>query len=226
MSTRHRVAQGRGSVHFTASVEELEKLLHTEYHVFEHASTGANSLSCDGYFVPSAVREHLDFVTPSVGFHKMQNHIVRAKSAQKSRRPLSRRLVRPLIQAPSDGNSTSDCSLGVNPECIKELYQIPDSEPQPGNELGIINEGIPYAQPDLELFFSKYTTIPRGTAPTNITLDGGLAFSNYSDEETTLDLDVSYPVVYPQGVKLFNFPEQAEFDHFLDAIDGVSPEDQ
>jgi tripeptidyl-peptidase I len=63
---RHTVTLGKGYLRFNASVEELENLLSTKYHMYEHSSTQEAHVGCDEYHLPAGVIPHVDFVTPSV----------------------------------------------------------------------------------------------------------------------------------------------------------------
>jgi tripeptidyl-peptidase-1 len=51
---------------FDVKVSEAEKLLHTEYHEYEHAATGKSGIACDEYHLPASVQAHVDYVTPGV----------------------------------------------------------------------------------------------------------------------------------------------------------------
>ncbi len=99
--------------------------------------------------------------------------------------------------------------------------------------MGIFEEGDYYDQEDLNLFFQKYTPhIPQGTHPTPNFVDGAKAPVNVSQGggESTLDFELSYPLLYPQSLVLYqtddiNYatenPTEGAFNTFLDAIDGV-----
>jgi tripeptidyl-peptidase-1 len=106
---------------------------------------------------------------------------------------------------------------------------------QEGNELGIYEEGDQYDQEDLDLFFRAFASnIPNGTHPILNSIDGGVAPVAPVDAggESILDLQLAFPLVYPQKINLFQvddqiignefLPEVGEFDTFLDALDGVS----
>ncbi|KAI0885109.1 subtilisin-like protein [Annulohypoxylon maeteangense] len=58
-------------VQFDASVDEVEKLLMADYHVWEHVSTGVKDIACDEYHVPKQVKEHIDYITPGI---KLMGH--------------------------------------------------------------------------------------------------------------------------------------------------------
>ncbi|KAI1087614.1 subtilisin-like protein [Rostrohypoxylon terebratum] len=58
-------------IQFDASVDEVEKLLMADYHVWEHVSTGVRDIACDEYHVPKQVKEHIDYITPGI---KLMGH--------------------------------------------------------------------------------------------------------------------------------------------------------
>ncbi|KAK5108167.1 hypothetical protein LTR62_008698 [Meristemomyces frigidus] len=129
----------------------------------------------------------------------------------------------------------SRCDELITPACIKALYHVPlGNKAHPGNTLGIFEDGDFYAQEDLNLFFSNFTPyIPNGTHPTLDSIDGGYAPVNLSEAggESSLDLQLTYPLIWPQGVTLFqtddinysssNLTNSTGFyNSWLDAIDG------
>ena len=221
-SARLAITHSRGSIQFKANISELEGLLSTDYHTYEHVNTGSTSLSCSEYYVPGHVQDHIDFITPSVGFQKLSKRAKRSKSSlspsSSSRNPAVRSNTEPL----SNGTNLKDCYLGVTPACVKALYQIPESIPQTGNNLGIMNEGIPFDEEDMDIFFSQYTDIRNGTFPDEIFIDDGYNPSIEIAPETTLDLSAAYPIIDPQQIDLFVLPASGDFDDFLDAVDSVS----
>ena len=219
---RLALSRGRGSIQFNATIKELEGLLSTEYHIYEHAYTGSASISCKEYYLPSHIREHVDFITPSVGFRKLSTPAKRSRGARSSRSPSGNSASRDVAEDFSNATNLQECYLGVTPACVKALYQIPDSMPQAGNELGILNEGIPFSEGDMDGFFSRYTSIPNGTFPNQIFIDDGYNPSLEIAPETTLDLSAAYPIIYPQRIDLFIAPASGDFDDFLDAVDSVS----
>lgn len=139
-----------------------------------------------------------------------------------------------------DPDSLDNCDVSITPACIKALYGIPEPpEYQNGNartdnSLGIFEAGDYYAQEDLDVFFANYTkNIPQGTGPTAAFIDGAEAPVDLSEAggESNLDLQIIYPIIYPQNVTLFqtddryyatnpNASASGGFNTFLDAIDG------
>lgn len=53
---------------FDATVDEAENLLKTKYHVYEHEETGQPHIACEEYNIPAALRNKIDFITPTLHF--------------------------------------------------------------------------------------------------------------------------------------------------------------
>ena len=130
--------------------------------------------------------------------------------------------------------STDMCDVVVTPGCIATMYNITNATlAAEGNELGIFEDlGDVYAQEDLNDFFtSLYPTIPNGTSPILQSVDGAAAPINLAaaGAESSLDLQISYPIIHPQNIKLFqtddpvyeaNYTFQGFLNNLFDAIDG------
>jgi len=141
-----------------------------------------------------------------------------------------------------DANDLSTCDEYITPACIRALYGVPPvpeylyGKPRSDNSLGIFEEGDYYAQEDLNLFFANFTPyIPQGTHPTPAFIDGATAPTDVADAggESDLDFELSYPLIYPQTITLYqtddeyyatnpNSTSSGGFNTFLDALDGVS----
>ena len=113
------------------------------------------------------------------------------------------------------------------------MYQIPPgSKSAPGNELGIFEEGDYYDQADLDAFFTNlYKNIPKGTHPQANLVDGAQAPVPQEEggEESALDFQISYPIIWPQNSVLFqsddeNYAYSSTYPGFLNnvlaAVDG------
>lgn len=63
---RIKLSQAKNWLHVDdATVEEAESLIQAEYHHFKH-NTGADHVACDKYSIPAHLKQHIDFVTPTV----------------------------------------------------------------------------------------------------------------------------------------------------------------
>lgn len=136
--------------------------------------------------------------------------------------------------------AATNCSQLVTPQCIADMYNIPPADKaHSNNSMGIYQRECWYQYDDLDLFFETYTPgIPQGTRPQNLSID--LATWHYNESDTSisipaegdLDLEVAYPIIYPQNITVFQVDDEyyhlytvsyrGLFNTFLDAIDGVS----
>lgn len=106
----------------------------------------------------------------------------------------------------------------------------------PNNSMGVYESLLQYwNQEDLDSFFTDYyPQIPNGTHPIDYLIDGAVAETDDAADdggEAMLDLDLAYPIVYPQTITIWseddlNYQGQANvtylggFNTWLDAMDG------
>jgi tripeptidyl-peptidase-1 len=136
--------------------------------------------------------------------------------------------VSPEATITEDADDLTSCDKSISPACIAALYGIPPTDGAcAGNSLGIYSEGQ-YAQKTLNNFFANASTkIPLGTHPNLANVDGGSVApsSDLVSLETELDLQIAYPIIYPQNITLFEVDTHANgtgfMNTFLDSIDGV-----
>ena len=227
--SRQRVASDRGSVSINATVSEAESLLKTKYYVWENNDSQVSSISCDEYYVPKSLQQHISFISPTVNLHSPYPSADRRqykRAVGSTKEPH-----RPIRIKAKEGDDDSPCSETVSPACIKQLYGIPDpTTAVRDNELGIFECGDTYDQPSLDGFFTEFASnIPNGTHPILQSIDGGTAPTGeeWSGGESALDFDIAFPLLYPQAIKLYQtFPTElgddssySFFDSFLDALD-------
>ncbi|MCJ1325361.1 hypothetical protein MMC10_002024 [Thelotrema lepadinum] len=202
-----------GYVKFDATVKQIESLLNTNYHVYKHLDSGKEHIGCDNFQLPSSLKAHIDFIKPTISFPRSFSKHTGAKSTVVKSKALQNRAIDP------------SCTSNVTPDCIKSLYNIPsNTTAHTGNNIGIVEFGETYDQEDLDQFYSEYAkNIPAGTGPTNDLIDGATAPVKQGSQgtETMLDLDIAFPIVYPQGVTLIQTKGNtgADGDLILDSID-------
>lgn len=229
---------------FDASVDEAERLLRTKYNVYEHSETGQPHIACEEYSIPANMKEHVDFVYPTVHFDakvkprdlntKKQKREIHPGTDKSLGKPGSWSL--PKLGAYMDKDDIiidqlRMCDTMIVPDCLRALYDFPPNSARKVNEknsYGIV-EYTPqsYVPSDLDLFFRNYTPKAVGTRPILDSIDGGvLQQTNMSfnfNGESDLDLEYAIALVYPQDVTLYqvgDLVEGASFNNFLDAIDG------
>ena len=158
--SRHRISrsQSLGWLHFDATVAEAETLLKTEYHLHQH-HTGKPHVACDSYHIPEYLKEHIDFVTPTVHFDSKvaQGNPEKEKRAETSGTAAAGVPVQTKaalqIKDPDNGflpkkgavididnlvDELEDCNTHITPNCLRALYRFPPGfTANPGNSFGI-----------------------------------------------------------------------------------------
>ncbi|KAI4141846.1 MAG: hypothetical protein LQ340_007523 [Diploschistes diacapsis] len=242
----HRISHSdnRGWLAFDATTKEMEDLLDTEFHAYDHETQGS-TVGCDEYSLPNHVRRHVDFVSPGIKLAPSGGSAKRnAKRNEKRgvrqnlRKDTGRKGSASYSVSPIPNSNTTDlstCDKIITPECIRALYDVPPANlSDPSNSMGIFETGAAYAQKDMDLFYSRYAPqIPNGTHPKHNLIDGATAPSvpRQASGEADLDFQLAYSLIYPQGTTLFQADDQyvtsaftygnGLFNTFLDAIDGT-----
>jgi len=231
---------------FNASVNEAESLLKTEYTTYEHTASGVAHVACSEYSIPKHLREHIDFVTPTVHFDAKISEPRKMNRKLKNKRDvpdIAKGIGQPGT-SPGSGSipklghflnknqfitELQDCDEQITPNCLRALYEFPiNTQASPKNSYGIV-EYTPqaYLPSDLDLFFANFSTRQVGDRPIFDSVDGGVLQTEVEsfdyNGESDLDLEYSMTLVYPQKVTLYqvgDLVEGASFNNFLDAIDG------
>ncbi|KAH8895210.1 putative alkaline serine protease AorO [Thozetella sp. PMI_491] len=214
-----RSTKSNGWLQFRTTVSQLEEMLQTRYSVYENKRTRSEHLGTDGYSLPRAVSEHVDFITPGVAMLK--------KRSSPGRGP-----ARPF-KSLSPAEATTGCDTQITPACIKSLYNITAGTlSNASNRLGIFeSDDEEHRQSDLDKFYSTYATnIPKGFGPKIDLIDwpkGTSPNPNNAEGEAALDFQVSIPIIYPQSTELYQSHDNYDgsshlgfLDQWLDAIDG------
>ncbi|KAF8148410.1 peptidase S8/S53 domain-containing protein [Crassisporium funariophilum] len=233
-ATRLKFSPTKAWVQVNATVEEAERLLRTEYHVYSHKG-GEKHIACNAYHLPAHVSPHVEIVTPSIHFDtilKRRNSTsVRAKKIG---------LPGVGITPKTTGKITSilkelkDCDKMITPICLRALYGL-FYEPLAShkNTFGIV-EYTPqaYLQSDLDTFARNFSKDLVGKSPKLVSIDGGVVQTiqtgfNYN-AESNLDLQYAMNLVNlvgsKQNVTLYqvgDIPQGATFNNLLDALDGT-----
>ncbi|KAF8986151.1 peptidase S8/S53 domain-containing protein [Cyathus striatus] len=234
---RVRTSSSKNWVEVIASVEEAERLLNTEYHVYGHDS-GKQHIGCSSYHLPSDVSPHVDIVTPSIHFDTVVGkrdsvHPTGKHGASPNIHHIHASPSKHMATDVSTAASALDiCSTEITPACIKALYGINYSPQSPTkNSFGIV-EYTPqsYLQADLDLFAKNVSGITAlvGKSPNLVSVDGGFAQTEATgfeyNGESSLDLQYAMSIVgVSQAITLYqvgDMIEGASFNNFLDALDG------
>ncbi|KAH6868439.1 peptidase S8/S53 domain-containing protein [Alternaria rosae] len=202
--SRIKLSAGNTRIKFSATVGEVEKLLQTEYHMFQDNQSGEHHIGADGYELPQHVSEHVNIITPTtelVGLHP----VARAATVTTN---LAAYDNASALGGPDD---LSDCLSLFTIHCLRAMYNVPvASHNNTGNELGIAAFKDSLYYPDLPAFFKNYTSpqVPLDVEPEFISIGGGKP-GNLSQAiardvtETALDVQTAYSIIYPQQVRLY-----------------------
>lgn len=136
---RAAVSLGRNWISVTATRDEVEHLLRTEYHVYQHQD-GHSHVACDDYHVPRRVAEHIDIIMPTVHFDQhlggergVRIPLPEDKVADLKGRALAASQVRPeavirpgesgILGRPSDASLPKKGKKLTHPNILSELTQ-------------------------------------------------------------------------------------------------------
>ena len=242
-------SQSLGWLHFDATVEEAERLLKTEYHVYTHR-TGRPHVACSEYHVPKYISRHIDFITPTVHFDTklpmgMENHETRFKRAATTTAAAGHPVQTKAalgVGAPGSGSlpkkganidikgfvdELKNCDLFITPNCLRALYEFPPGvSANPKNSYGIV-EYTPqsFLQGDLDLFFANFSRRQVQRTPIIDDIDGGAPqTTNQSfrfNGESDLDLEYAMTLVNPQKVTLYQTGDFDEGASFNNFLDAI-----
>ncbi|PWN34625.1 subtilisin-like protein [Meira miltonrushii] len=236
----HDVGSG-GWIAFDATVAEAEKLFNTEYFSWSHdraLSKDPIAAVAQSYSLPAHIRQHIDFVTPTLHFdarlHRRDNDrdtIARTRIDLGSPNGPSVPKKLDVYNPANILNELEQCDQYITLICLRALYGVPAlpsfTPTNPKNSFGIV-EYTPqaYLGSDLDLFFANYSKDQKQKRPNLISIDGG-ALNNSNrgfsyNGESNLDLEYGMSLVNPIPVTLYQVGdaiESASFNDFLDALD-------
>jgi len=222
----------KGWIEVNATVAEVEELIKAEYHVFTHAETGVEQISCHSYSVPEHVREHVDIIKPTVHFgHRLPAPVANSRDGIAKRRlglPTSVHGPKTLGQKVRITPALENCDEFITPDCLRALYSFNYKPVATHKNSYGIAEFTPQAflAPDLDLFFRNFSPNLVGKRPISVLIDGAVVqTTNQSFDfngESDLDLEYAMTLVDPLPITLLqtgDLVEGAGFDNLLDAVD-------
>jgi tripeptidyl-peptidase-1 len=236
-------SDNKGWFAFHATAEEAESLLQTEYHEYEDTESGGIMPACEAYHVPKHLQVHIDYISPGIKLLAPTGQLRKRLQTRSSGGPTwsgpTAKFHKPSWPIPENSSDLSTCDIAITPACVAALYDIPPARfAHPSNSMGIFESELQfYTQDDLNNFFTNFTSyIPNGTHPIAADIDGGVQSTtnlSLAGGEADLDLELAYPIVYPQTITIYQVDDllvQANpndtytfgFNTFLDALDGVS----
>ncbi|KAL3463032.1 peptidase S8/S53 domain-containing protein [Aspergillus heterothallicus] len=162
------------------SVSQAESLLRTKFHRYSHRKTHKHTIRTLSYSVPREIYPYIQLIQPTTRFGQPGAQIAQP-------------VFEPVPATFQD--LTSNCSITVTPDCLRELYGIYDTEAEldSRNKLGISGYLEQYARyADLEQFMETYAPNRTDTNFTVVSINGGLNLQNSSEGSAEASLDVQY----------------------------------
>jgi tripeptidyl-peptidase I len=143
-------SQSLNWIHADVSVSTAERLLQAEYFEYIHES-GKAYAACEEYSVPEHLRDHIDFITPTVHFDaKLNQPTKRSTDPKPAVQPAKAKSIGSAtsnIAAPKDGGKIpfgeviaelEQCDTYITPDCLRALYLFPPNFPEhPGSEYSL-----------------------------------------------------------------------------------------
>jgi tripeptidyl-peptidase-1 len=193
------------------NVETAERLLDTEYHIFEHED-GTQVSRAPEWSLPKHLHEHIDTIQPT-------NVFMNTKALASQWKQFDKPWTPPDYKPPTDAAIAKACSInGTTPDCFATLYQFKGYHQKvPGiNQIGFNNflGEIPI-QPDAVKFLKQYApqNVPGAYTAKRIDIAGGpdqtgplnatQAASGIS-KEANLDFQTILGITYPMPVTSYS----------------------
>ncbi|CAD6504479.1 BgTH12-06208 [Blumeria graminis f. sp. triticale] len=165
-----------------STVRGVERLLHTNFEVYENTLTGKSVLRTLSYSLPRSLRAHIDIIAPTIKFS--------TPGAYRST----------LVDWPAeeihentaslDGGAAAACNSSITLECIKDLYNLRQfsGSNSSNNQFALAGFLEEYAQhDDLNRFLTLYEPDAVGNDFSTVLVNNG---SNTQQNETDKSLNM------------------------------------
>lgn len=198
-------------VNVYVDVESAERLLDTEYYVFEHAD-GTRVSRAPVWSLPQHLHDHIDTIQPTTAF-------MNTKSVANQWKQFAKPWIPPQYKKPTNATIAKVCSIeGTTPECFATLYQTKGYTPKASgkNQIGFNNFlGEVPIQPDAVKFLKQYApnAVQGAYSVKRIDIAGGpsqtgpLNATQLADEigqEANLDFQTIVAMTYPIPVTAYS----------------------
>ena len=153
--SRVKQSQSLNWIEADVTVAEAESLLSTKYYEYRHTSSEQAHVACDEYSVPEDIRQHIDFITPTVHFDAKIGPPKERRGLDDRQTEIARRQTSAIghniqpgighsIGSPGDGSlpkegdhiplgtvfsQLENCDTSIVPNCLRALYEFPPDFP-------------------------------------------------------------------------------------------------
>ncbi len=114
-SNRIAPSAGRNWVKVKSTVTEAEKLLDTTYSVYQD-DEGTTLVACESYALPKSIRQHIDFVSPTIQFDPRMGAITKRTAKREAMRPKFK-----AVEMDSEPLELDNCSQLTTPACLRAM---------------------------------------------------------------------------------------------------------
>lgn len=80
------IPKSKGWITFDSTVTQMESILQTKYHIYDHLQSGQRHFGSDEYHLPNSVSNVIDFITPGVAPFMITEPVDGAKEQTARRR--------------------------------------------------------------------------------------------------------------------------------------------
>jgi tripeptidyl-peptidase I len=122
---RITISTNKQWIQFNGTTVEVESLLKTTYHIYEHVDSGDKFLGTDEYHVPHELVDHIDYVTPGVKMAEIRQHERRKSKRDTSQSSIvfgANPIMQPVPSAVANANLRQGefpCADVITPACLR-----------------------------------------------------------------------------------------------------------
>lgn len=227
-------------IHLSISVEDAERLLDTEYHVYEHEE-GGQIIRTPNWSLPLHLHKHIDAIQPTTSFMRAAPRSSYNPARKPRIAPRHTNIIEGQLSAghtpsgytpPSNTTLSEICDVAaVSPQCFQALYNI-DYKPKSAgkNKIGFNNFlGEVPIRADDALFLLKYR--PDAVASAYqfkyVSINGGPVQNTTLTEEqlvaglgkeANLDLTAITGISYPTPITAYSTGGEPPFNASIGAV--------
>ncbi len=211
--SRIKLSHDQSHLSFVTTISNAEKLLATKYfYVNDMEGVSKKTLGVVEYSLPADIDDKVIYIHPTFPLPIDQNSHSDSKpvdlAAVKRQKPhVRRQFIRP--QSRVNNTTTIDCTKQVTPECLRLIYNIPqsgnDDEIHPNSTFGLYHMSFKTWLPDdLDMFFGEVAPSLVGQRPKLQAISGGYQQTDYKglvyNAEPNLDFEYAIALTHPQPV--------------------------
>lgn len=169
-------------INFLTNTTTAEKMMDTKFKIYRNEDAQVDKVRTLQYSVPEQLHQYIDMIQPTTRFGqpKPQRSTLRIKE----------------IIGPASDAAPASCNTNITPECLRELYNVSDSNPggpASGNVLGFGGFEEQYARfNDFQQFAKEYATYLVGKSFSYVLINGGKNDQTSQNDSTEANLDVQY----------------------------------